>query len=442
MSITKTFTPGEVCRCGKVHRSSVEFISTGRGAIRTLPDFVKKYGARRAFVIADLNTFEAAGNLVEGVLSEAKIPFGKYIFNSRTLEPCEESVGSAVMHFPTDAEILIAIGSGTVNDICKIVSKIAKVPYIIVATAPSMDGYASASSSVVMDGLKVSLNSRCPSVIIGDTDVLCRAPEKMLISGLGDMLAKYVSIAEWRISNLINGEYYCEDIAAYIRAALSACVENASGLLLRDEAAIEAVFEGLIACGAAMEYAGLSRPASGVEHYISHVWDMRGAEFGTPVSTHGIQCAIGTLIAARLYDKLLKIAPSRDKALSFARDFDFDKWSDELRTFLGRSAEVMIAAEAKDGKYDKEKHKERLEFILAHFDEILAIIREEVPAPEKISDLLDSIGCPKDPSEIGIEKDILPITFKSTKDIRDKYVLSRLVWDLGLEEEFSKSVIQ
>ena len=142
-------------------------------------------------------------------------------------------------------------------------------------------------------------------VMVGDIDVLNGAPVFMAKAGLGDMLAKYVSICEWRIAHLITGEYYCETIAEMVRVALKKCVDNAEGLLKRDEEAIKAVFEGLIIGGVAMSYAGVSRPASGVEHYFSHVWDMRALEFGTSMDLHGIQCAIGTLISARIFSALL-----------------------------------------------------------------------------------------------------------------------------------------
>ena len=204
------------------------------------------------------------------------------------------------MHFDKSCDVVVGVGSGVINDVCKILSNATGNPYIIVGTAPSMDGYASATSSMSRDGVKVSLNSRCADVIIGDTDILKTAPDHMLRSGLGDMLAKFVSIAEWRIAHLITGEYYCEEVAQLIRTALKKCVDNAEGLLKREDAAVEAVFEGLVIGGVAMAYAGTSRPASGVEHYISHVLDMRGMEFGTPVDLHGTQCAVGTLIAVKL----------------------------------------------------------------------------------------------------------------------------------------------
>ena len=107
------------------------------------------------------------------------------------------------MHFDTGCDLIISVGSGVINDIGKILSNVTGRKYIIVGTAPSMDGYASATSSMSMDGLKVSLNSRCADVIIGDTNILRQAPEHMLKAGLGDMLAKYVSIAEVDILGIV-----------------------------------------------------------------------------------------------------------------------------------------------------------------------------------------------------------------------------------------------
>ena len=239
------------CSCGKTHTVAIDDVVVGKGAVARLPEFVEKYGAKKPFVLADRNTYQAAGERVAQLLRDTGIAFSAYIFQADALEPNEEAVGSAVMHFDASCDLIIGVGSGVINDIGKILSNVTGRKYIIVGTAPSMDGYASATSSMSMDGLKVSLNSRCADVIIGDTDILKQAPEHMLKAGLGDMLAKYVSIAEWRIAHLITGEYYCERVAQLIRGALKKCVDNAEGLLKRDETAVEAVFEGLVIGGVA-----------------------------------------------------------------------------------------------------------------------------------------------------------------------------------------------
>jgi glycerol-1-phosphate dehydrogenase [NAD(P)+] len=419
------------CECQRAHPFTISHICIEKGAIEKLPAFIQEFQAKKPFILADKNTFEAAGKKVCEILENASISYKKYVFSTGDIEPDEKAVGSAIMHFDNTCDLVIAVGAGVINDIGKILANTAKLPYFIVGTAPSMDGYASASSSMSMDGLKVSLASKCADVIIGDIEVLKKAPMKMLQAGLGDMLAKYISIAEWRIAHEITGEYYCERVATLIRTALKRCVENAEGLLNREDEAVKAVFEGLVIGGVAMAFAGVSRPASGVEHYFSHVWDMRGLEFGTKVDLHGIQCAVATNIAAELYEKVLKITPDKQKALGYAKSFVYQDWANELKAFLGTGADTMIALESKEGKYNVEKHAKRLDIILEKWDKLCGIIREEIPSQQEIEGILDKIGAPKTAEEIGIDCD-LTTTLKATKDIRDKYVLSRLLWDLGL----------
>ncbi|MBR6052576.1 MAG: sn-glycerol-1-phosphate dehydrogenase [Clostridia bacterium] len=423
----------EKCACGKIHDAGFDRMNVGSGAVGTVAREVIQLGGTRVFLLSDENTVKVGGERVAGLLAAAGIPVKSCVLPA-SVEPDEAGVLAAKGRFDPACDLVLAVGSGVVNDIGKCVAFDAGVPYVVVATAPSMDGYASGSAAMVVNGLKVSLPRRSADVLIGDTDLLASAPDEMLIAGLGDMIAKYVSIAEWRISHLVTGEYYCERVAAAVREALATCVKNATGLLSRDPAAIEAVFEGLVLSGAAMNYAGLSRPASGVEHYFSHIWDMRGLAFGTPVALHGIQCAVGTLCAASVYDALLEVKPDKDQALRSVKAFDRDAYFKELRAFVGPGADAMIEAEARDGKYDPQKHEARLRVLLDNWDEIRSIIREEIPRANEIRSLLSSLGAPQTPEAIGQKRSELPLTFAATRDVRDKYVLSRLVWDLGLTD--------
>lgn len=436
----KNYLGSTHCSCGREHDIAIDEVVTGKGAVRRLPEFVARYGAKKPFILADRNTYAAAGETVAAVLGDSGIPFSAYVFQNGILEPDERAVGSAVMHFDPSCDLIIGVGSGVINDIGKLLSHVTGKKYIIVGTAPSMDGYASATSSMSMNGLKVSLNSRCADVIIGDVDILKQAPEHMLKSGLGDMLAKYVSIAEWRIGHLVTGEYYCERVAQLIRRALKKCVDHAEGLLKREDEAVQAVFEGLVIGGVAMAYAGVSRPASGVEHYFSHVWDMRGLEFGTQVDLHGIQCAMATVKAVELYERLEKLVPDREKALAAAEVFDYGQWSRQLVEFLGNSGRTMIAQEKKEKKYDKAAHAVRLERILENWDAILEIIHDELPSSQELGRIMDTIGISQDLRTIGVDQACARMTFRATKDIRDKYVLSRLAWDLGVLDELAESL--
>ena len=424
---------GKLCACGKVHGFSAKVIA-GKNALSQLPDVMREYNAKKAYVLSDKNTYEAAGVQVCRLLGAADIGICSYSFPEESPEPDEYAVGSAAMHMDTACDVIVGVGSGVINDIGKILSAISGKPYIIVATAPSMDGYASATSSMTRDGLKISLPSRGADVIIGDEGVLCKTPAKLLRSGLGDMLAKYISICEWRIANLLVGEYYCPEIAQLVREAVKQCVEHADGLLKGEPDAVMAVFDGLIIGGVAMNYAGLSRPASGVEHYISHVLDMRAVEFGKKAELHGLQCAAGTMIACRLYEKLKAVTPDKTRALLAVKAFDGENWNETLRSFLGKGAESMIALEAKEKKYDLTAHEARLEKLCAHWNEILEIVVQEIPEPETLEALYRQVGLPETLEALGEEEALLPTILRCTKDIRDKYVLSRMAWDLGLEE--------
>ena len=429
---------GTPCACGKIHRFECDIYS-GHGAVNDLRSALSKYETKKAFVFADKNTYAVGGRSVEAILGESGIPYSLFVFEESP-KPDERAVGSVVMHCPKDADTVIAIGSGVLNDIGKILTASSDKTYMTVATASSMDGYVSKSSSMCLDGLKVTINSKSPDVIIGDTDLLKTAPLKMTVSGIGDMLAKYVSICEWRISHLITGEYYCPVIADMTRLALKSCLDAADKILDGDTDAVGAVFDGLLIGSAAMNYAGISRPASGVEHYISHVIDMRYEEFGTPCDFHGIQCAIGTYVAVKLYEKLTEISPDYEKGVRYAEGFDVKAWNEKLRALLGKGAESMIKLEEKEGKYNTAKHASRLRLIADEWKAILAIIHEELPSVEYLDKLYEKLGLPKSPTEIGTDKELLPVIFCASKDIRDKYVLSRLLFDLGVLDEFAQTI--
>jgi glycerol-1-phosphate dehydrogenase [NAD(P)+] len=204
---------------------------------------------------------------------------------------------------------------------------------------------------------------------------------------------------------------------------------------MREDAAVEAVFEGLVIGGVAMAYAGVSRPASGVEHYFSHVWDMRGLEFGTPVDLHGIQCAMATMKAVQLYEELKTIVPDKETAFASVEAFDYEDWSSQLRKFLGNSGETMIAQEQRERKYDKATHPARFRTIANNWDTILKIIDDELPPADELAKIMDTIGISRDLNAIGVDGECAKLTLRATKDIRDKYVLSRLAWDLGILDE-------
>lgn len=425
------------CECGKKHTPGVKKVIIEKGAISRLPELLKEIGASKPFILSGHDTFAAAGDKVCSALDAAGYPYLKYVFPVSPVRPTEYTVGSALMHFDYSCDAIIGIGSGVINDTGKMLARATGLKYIIVATAPSMDGFVSGTSSMDRDGLKTTINSKAPWGVVGDLDVLCNAPMHLLRAGVGDMLAKITSLREWKLAEIIVGEEYCPVIAALVQKALDKVISRTDGLLNRDPESVKSVLEGLLIAGIAMDYAGVSRPASGMEHYFSHLWDMRSLAFeDCRFEQHGIQAGIGTLYTLMMYEELLKekIMPDHDRAMKYVADFSLEDWNRKLLDFVGPGAEAMIAGENKEHKYDPAKHAARFKILEERWQEITDIIRT-LPSSEKIRGLMESIEFPTGAECIGYDREKIVTTCMMTKDIRDKYVGTRLLWDLGVLEE-------
>lgn len=434
---------GHACACGRHHATTLRYLQVKPGALRFLPEALAAAGGRRPFVVCDANTHRVAGARVCALLSGANIPYSLYVYpeTPEKMEPDEAAAGSLAMAFDPACDCVLAVGSGVVNDCCKVLAHAAGLPSLVVATAPSMDGYASNSSSMIRQRIKVTLYNACPVGIIADTDILRQAPMPMLHAGLGDMLAKYVSLCEWRISNLVTGEHYCENVAGLVRASLDKCVAAAEGLVRREPAAVEAVANGLILSGVAMSYEASSRPASGLEHYFSHMWEMMALNRGEASALHGIQVGVGTALTLSLLSQVRAITPDRGVAEAAMRSFSQEAWEAEMRDIFGPTAGAIIAAEKNDyHKNDPPSHQERLSRILLGWGDIQAIYRETLPDTASILATMRQLGMAVTPGDLGISPEETRRAFIGSREIRDKYLTSSMLWDLGLLHRYAPTV--
>ena len=431
----------EPCACGREHLAGLMFVNIGRDAVRSLPEALQVIGCRKPFIVCDENTRAVALPKVRTALLEANLESVTFTFPAGHVEPDEHAVGALCMAFDPTCDGVLAVGSGVINDCCKVLAHALGKPQAVVATAPSMDGYASNSSSMIRGGVKVSLYNACPGAILADTEILRLAPERMLQAGLGDMLAKYIALCEWRISHLVTGEYYCAEVAGLMRASLRKIVEAAPRLPARDSEAVEAVTEGLILSGIAMAFAEVSRPASGLEHYFSHLWEMAALTGGKTPELHGVQVGVGTLLTLRLYDRLKTRTPDWDKAAAAMRAFDPSAWQADMRRVFGAAAPSLIAEEQNRWRQnDATAQAKRLERMIRHWAEISRIMAEELPETAQVQALMEAAGAPTRPEQIGET----PVTVRDalihSRDIRDKYLTSSLLWDLGLLEEMADAL--
>ena len=298
------------CACGKSHKVDIQAIRVGSGVIQELPGILRNLGASHIFLVTDNYTYEAAGRQVEQLLDQAGLAYHKRVFQTETpLVPNEYALGSVLAAMTSQDDMLLAVGSGTLNDVTKYVSARTGIPYVIAATAPSMDGYASTVAPTILDGFKTTLPAVYPAAIVADVDILKDAPMPMLTAGFGDIIGKFTSLADWRLSHQLNGEYYCPEVAGVIEAAVETCAANAQALAQREPQAIQAVTEALILSGLAMGMVGVSRPASGAEHQMAHYWEMDALRRGEEHPLHGNAVGVGTVLAASLYEMAAEYLP-------------------------------------------------------------------------------------------------------------------------------------
>ncbi len=429
---------GYVCSCGHTHRAGLKTLHIGGGALRFLPETVRLLGCMKPFVFCDENTYKAAGPQVEAALNEAGIAYTLFQFPQAFVEPDEHAVAQLEAALKKDCDLILSIGSGVITDCGKVLAHGSGLKHLAVATAPSMDGYASNSSSMIERRVKVSAYNACPQAILADTDILKAAPGRMLRAGLGDMLAKSVAQCEWRISHLVTGEYYCAEVSALMRKSLQKIVDAAPKLMERDEAAVEAVAEGLVLSGLAMAFAEISRPASGLEHYFSHLWEMFALQAGQPQELHGIQVGVGTVLTLDILRRLRKLRPDEQKLERAIAAFDQSAWENEIRRVFGSAAETLIEKEhTLWHKNDPDARRARFLRIRDHWDEILTIMDEELPDLDETAALMRSLGLPTAPADIGISPSETRDAFIHSRDIRDKYLTSSMLWDMGILDEFS-----
>ena len=199
---------------------------------------------------------------------------------------------------------VLSVGTGSVNDPCRLAAARQDKKLCIFASAPSMDGFASYSSPIVKDGFKSSYPAKSPEVIIGDTRILAVAPAYLKSAGFGDMVAKYIGLADWKISSLLTDEVYCEKVATLTRDAVDKLMSMADRVTENDEGTAGEIFKALLMTGIGMSFMQNSRPTSGSEDIIAHLLECVELRDGIVPNYHGEDVGVFTLLMLKYYNEL------------------------------------------------------------------------------------------------------------------------------------------
>jgi glycerol-1-phosphate dehydrogenase [NAD(P)+] len=326
------------------------------------------------------------------------------------------------------------------NDLARFLSYKLTIPYFIVATAPSMDGYASTVSPLIVNNLKTTYETISPKAIIADINILKKAPMEMILAGLGDILGKYTCLCDWELSRIINEEYYCSTVTNIVRNSINKCVSDIEGIKTRSDSAMKSLMEGLILSGIAMSFVGNSRPASGAEHHLSHFWEMKFLFDGKEAVLHGTKVGIATIAIVKLYELISTATVDFDSATNKIKRFHYDEWKAYMHKVYQQAAPGIIALEEKAQKNSPEKHEKRIQVIQDKWTKIVGIIKEIVPATQAIEEILQKAGAPINPLQIGVDADTVFNSLITAKEIRPRYTILQLLWDVGLLEEFAQRI--
>ena len=426
------------CSCGKTHFAPIKAINISKGALDSLPGYVKEYGYQKPYLLCDSITYKVAGEKCESLLKAAG--FAPSVLILRHLGFDEATLGEIVINKPDDCDLMIGIGTGSITDMTRYSSFKLGLPCFTVATGAPMDGFSASVGIMNVNNLKATMPAHSTEVIIGDTDVLKTAPYRMTIAGFADLIGKLNALNDWRLEVLITGAHYCKKIDELVTAYVDDILSKTDLLKARDPEAIGNVMNALLLTGATISLYGNSRPISGAEHHMSHYWEVLGEQRGQQFAMHGEQVAVGTVMALSAAEELSKMTPDFEKARAAAKAWSFDAWEAEIRRTYGNAADAIIDLEKKSDKNGTEGRLRRIDFIEAHWEEIRAMLAGLYPA-EKLRQLLKELGCPCDPKDIGITENVLQDTFAVCKETRNRYTVYQLAWDLDLMDEISDSII-
>lgn len=310
------------CTCSqKRHTAPVKTVLAAEHAIEKLGEVLAEY--KKVFLVADENTYRAAGQRAEELLKKKGILSHTFVLEAGAL-PTDKNVGRVLIeagrdeevydinHFSDNPDFILAVGSGSVNDICRMVSYRLGIEYGILGTAPSMDGFASVVAPLIVGNKKIVYTCSIARHIIIDLNIAAAAPKELLMAGVGDMIGKYIAILDWELSKMMTGEYYCEKVASMVIGATKTCIESSKKLFSREPQTIKSTVDGLILSGLGIAYTGSSRPASGTEHMIGQTWEVMDIEEGKRPNLHGIEVGEATFAAMVMYERLYRETEDRN----------------------------------------------------------------------------------------------------------------------------------
>ena len=407
------------CTCGRTHFCNLGEVVVEKGALSHLPRLTEKY--QRILLVADQNTYAACGQKAQEILG-SKIADTLVFTCEGFLVPDEKAVAEVEKHLP-GIDFVVGVGSGVINDICKYITFNHQLQYMIVATAPSMDGFASSGAAMIMGGMKITYTTHAPTYIVADVDVIKNAPLDMIRSGYGDIIGKYSSLNDWKLATLINREHFCPDIYKLVYEVTEETRRQVKNIIARDDEAIAFLTKALVLIGVTLTLLGSTRPGSGSEHHLSHFFEIVGLIHDQPYFLHGTDVAYSTVVTAGMREKICRLA-----APAFT-DVPREKRLAAYDRIYGDFAKEVLKIQEEAHSYEKDRNAQ-YEIV---WPEIIHIL-SECPSAEEITQTFLDAGYDMAAFENLYGKEKIRDAQVYGKDLKDRYSVLWLHYALFGEE--------
>jgi len=399
-------------------------------------------------LVADAATWSAAGAGIGASLERQGIALQRYLAapgpNAANLTADDAAVQTLEHHLhhgKNAIRAVVAVGAGTINDIAKLATFRVGIPYAVVATAPSMNGYTSGVAAILSKGVKTTVPCHQPQACLGDLDVLARAPHRMIAAGLGDLLSRPVSIADWYLSHQLQGSDYSPEVLTMVEKGAEFLQGVAPKLPRRDVEAVGRLAAALCISGLAMGLAGSSAPASGGEHLLSHYLDMTQTAAGAAPDLHGCQVGVATLATAALYQQLLPLNPaSIDIDARLRAHIPWPTYATLLKRRFGPLAAALLP-QAEAAYPSTAELRRRLLQLKEKWRTLVAGLHSIVQPAAAIKADLEAGEAPLSFAQIGVAPERALRALRYSKDIRARYTILHLCDELGVLPQWSKIIV-
>jgi glycerol-1-phosphate dehydrogenase [NAD(P)+] len=402
-------------------------------AFDDLASFARTFDPLPILLVADDHTELAAGAKVAEVLQKAGRPVRKVLLSGVPWVPAnEESLGRVLSELDGNKHLLVAIGSGTLTDITRFVAFQARLPYLSVPTAASVDAFTSITAAITLRQVKHSFVTRPAAGVFAHLPTLCAAPPVLTASGYGDMLAKFTAMADWQMAHLLIDESCDPAVLAQVALATQDCADHAAAIQVRKPDGIAALMNGLLVSGECMVKTRNSRPAAGAEHSLAHFWEINHARLGLPESLHGVKTGAASVLIARLYDRLRGL--SRAEAAQRLARFRLPGILEEtarVQSAFGDLADMLLAGNPSFLGPLRQKIGQVSRRLIDHWDEVQAIAAQ-VPDAQRMSELLKLGGASDDLEQIHVSPEEVAQSLRCAMYIRDRLTILELSLMLGL----------